>query len=690
MKHLRNLAVLVMMIVSAGTALAQKKGQENDYNLKKAYEVLREEKDVDKAMELVNKQLEATPKNANAYLLRARLYRQKEKFGNALSDINEAMKYNKPKETEVFASTLFWWKATIYYEMEDYPRAEEFYTKALAAARKDAKDNVQEISFKLGQTLFMEKKLSEADAVYRQMIKEDETDQGAIVGLARNMIEREEYQSAVDILLKGKIYDTDYCEIYRYLARAYDKMGETDKAIDAVLDYFDKDNDARTGYVVSFLKKHGTYAEAKIKVRRKSSDNKYGWDVLLTDMYEALREYEKAIDMYDMIESEYGKRDFITYYRADNYSKLGLFEQAVDEYMTLVGKGGSYDDRALVEVASTYRLMGRYGEARGCFSKVIDLYPDSAIGYYARGWCWELDGDEQKALDDYNAGIDIDKEYPYIFLMRGLYHKKRGNEEIAAPDFEYVLQVDTLAEDGSCRHYALQALGRNDEALEWMQKIIDEDPKDPGNLYDKSCLLARMGKLDESVAVLKEALELGYINFIHLEHDDDMDPIRDREDFKNLIADYSTKYAERIRIFLEKRKGDEKEGLITEVSINRHSGGTFEVPCTVNGLSLNMIFDTGASDVTISSVEANFMLKNGHLSKEDVKGKRYYQIANGDLSEGTIITLREVKVGDAVLKNVDASVVKSQKAPLLLGQSVMERFGTITIDNINQKLIIKQ
>ena len=57
--------------------------------------------------------------------------------------------------------------------------------------------------------------------------------------------------------------------------------------------------------------------------------------------------------------------------------------------------------------------------------------------------------------------------------------------------------------------------------------------------------------------------------------------------------------------------------------------------------------------------------------------------------EGTTITLHEVKIGDAVLRNVDASVVKNQQAPLLLGQSVMERFGTITIDNQNNKLIIK-
>lgn len=63
--------------------------------------------------------------------------------------------------------------------------------------------------------------------------------------------------------------------------------------------------------------------------------------------------------------------------------------------------------------------------------------------------------------------------------------------------------------------------------------------------------------------------------------------------------------------------------------------------------------------------------------------------ASGDIHEGTVITLKEVKVGDAILRNVHASVVKNQKAPLLLGQSVLEKFGTITIDNINNKLIIK-
>ena len=103
-----------------------------------------------------------------------------------------------------------------------------------------------------------------------------------------------------------------------------------------------------------------------------------------------------------------------------------------------------------------------------------------------------------------------------------------------------------------------------------------------------------------------------------------------------------------------------------------------------------MIFDTGASDVTISSVEASFMFKNGYLSDDDVKGKQHYMTASGEIHEGTVIRLKEVKIGEATLKNIEASVVHNQKAPLLLGQSALEKFGTITIDNVNTKLIIQQ
>ena len=272
--------------------------------------------------------------------------------------------------------------------------------------------------------------------------------------------------------------------------------------------------------------------------------------------------------------------------------------------------------------------------------------------------------------------------------MRGEMRLLLGDNTGATTDFEAVLQRDTVVSSNSCRQYALHFLGQDKEAEDWMEKVIALDPDESGNYYDKACLLARMGRLQESVAALRTAFEKGHRNFAHIRLDDDMDPIRELPEFKELIAEYEAIHA----VYLKDNDivvPEEREAVVTEIAVKRNPGGTFEIPCDINGLPLQMIFDTGAADVSISSVEANFMLKNGYLSEKDIKGKRYYQVANGQLSEGTVITLREVKIGDAVLHNVDASVVKNQYAPLLFGQSAMERFGTITIDNANNKLVIK-
>jgi peptidyl-prolyl cis-trans isomerase SurA len=116
--------------------------------------------------------------------------------------------------------------------------------------------------------------------------------------------------------------------------------------------------------------------------------------------------------------------------------------------------------------------------------------------------------------------------------------------------------------------------------------------------------------------------------------------------------------------------------------------GIYKIPCSINGLGLKFIFDTGASDVSISLTEALFMLKNGYLKETDIKGKVYYSIANGEIAEGTKIILQKVEVGKQVLYNVEASIVHTSKAPLLFGQSAMEKFGKFTVDYSNSNLII--
>ena len=682
----KRIAVLLTACTMALPGFSQSREDNRPYNLQKAYEVLQNDHDEDQALKLLSDQIKSTPDNVECWLLMCRIYRNQKEYGRAMSSVNEAIRVNKPKKSGFVNSTLYWWKSSVYDDMDNNEQEIEWLKKALDAARKDNKENVQNISFDLGQAYYEAKKYDESDAVYRQMVKEDETDQAAMTGLARNMIQRENYAGAVRMLDASQKYGDDYSETYRFRSEAYDKMGETDKAIDDALLWFEKDEDAYDSAIIKLMMKHRTYAIAKAKTSMKSSDSKDAWRVLLLSIYEEAGEYENAIKEYDALEEDYGKDEFIYAHRADCYNKLGLTDMALSEIEKAIELEADYSN--ICSKGGILRTAGRYAEAIEVFDQAIEVDPLYAFAYYAKGWCHELSGDDDKAMECYDLGIDLDKEYAYIYLMRGQIHLKRGDKIKADEDFNTVLQLDTVVTDGSCRQYALHFLGRDDEADEWMQKLIDDEPYDMGHYYDKACLYSRMGRTDEAVKALETALEMGYCAFPHIENDDDMDAIRGRDDFRALIVKYKEKLAARI----EKMGIDMtavKEEQITEVPITRKAGGTFNVDCSVNGLALNMIFDTGASDVSISKVEADFMLKNNYLSMSDIKGKQYYQTADGGISEGTVITLKEVRIGDAVLHNVDASVVKSQKAPLLLGESVLQKFGTFTVDNINSKLIIK-
>lgn len=109
----------------------------------------------------------------------------------------------------------------------------------------------------------------------------------------------------------------------------------------------------------------------------------------------------------------------------------------------------------------------------------------------------------------------------------------------------------------------------------------------------------------------------------------------------------------------------------------------------INGIRLRFIFDTGASSICISPAEATVLYRQGTLSKEDILNTEYFQDATGKISEGTKVNLREVKIGDMVLYNIEALVIDNVNAPLLLGQTVLERFGSIEIDNVNGQIIFK-
>lgn len=119
----------------------------------------------------------------------------------------------------------------------------------------------------------------------------------------------------------------------------------------------------------------------------------------------------------------------------------------------------------------------------------------------------------------------------------------------------------------------------------------------------------------------------------------------------------------------------------------REEGGVKYIQVNVNGVGFEMIFDTGCSDALISLAEAKYLVEKGKLTREDFLGTSQSRIADGSIVEDMVVNLKNVTIGDKVsYPDVTATVSSNIDAPLLLGNDVLNRHASVTIDNENSVL----
>lgn len=127
-----------------------------------------------------------------------------------------------------------------------------------------------------------------------------------------------------------------------------------------------------------------------------------------------------------------------------------------------------------------------------------------------------------------------------------------------------------------------------------------------------------------------------------------------------------------------------------KITIKMHEkNGVRYIPIKINGQELNFVFDTGASSICISTLEASVLYKNGTLTKKDFISTENFLDASGNINEGLKIKLRTIQIGDKIIENVEATIIKNPDAVCLLGQTALSKFGKYTIDNENNVIIFE-
>ena len=93
---------------------------------------------------------------------------------------------------------------------------------------------------------------------------------------------------------------------------------------------------------------------------------------------------------------------------------------------------------------------------------------------------------------------------------------------------------------------ALAALGEAERAKEWAQRSLLLDPDNPNLKYNLACGLIELGETDWALDLLEPVLAIAQPEGVRwFETDNSLDPIREHERFKAMLAAAEARHAEK-------------------------------------------------------------------------------------------------------------------------------------------------
>jgi hypothetical protein len=136
------------------------------------------------------------------------------------------------------------------------------------------------------------------------------------------------------------------------------------------------------------------------------------------------------------------------------------------------------------ELGHLYMDDGNLQAARSAFDKAIAARADTLDTFYRRGVCALQLGDAAAALPDLERVVLKDANYDFHRAAGLLAHAyaQTGQQEKAEALFRQVTVISTLSETYLNFADLLARQGRNAEARQWAQKVLDKEPTMPGYL----------------------------------------------------------------------------------------------------------------------------------------------------------------------------------------------------------------
>lgn len=681
MTAFRIILVLCCLLAACGAVAQTNVKRPDSYNYQSGIEAYNDGRFRD-SFDYFEKELAQNPKNGYAMLWEAYIYHASEMYGQALANTEKSLKYLPSKDKE-YVAIAYGMKGNLHLLIGDTIQAISDYDHAYKT------NKVSEYMLKKCNIYNLQGKYDEVNTILSRLLEKDKTDPVLWVYLARNETEKGNYDSAIEKCTYAITLSPNYSSAYSFRATPYIKQYKYKEAVEDVIKALSVNNDDNLAQyqMIELADKAFDLLSAGLKTQqvREGKNPMWSYNLAYFNAYKSRHaEAEQAFRKALSISQDEGEKSYLrNIYGRLSYSlnQLGKYKEALKYADEALAEDSTYT-LAYSDKADAYYSMNKTMMAIDVLTGAIKQCPDEVSFYGERARMYMYAGLLRNALDDINLAISMDSEdVTYLMSRVEIYQRMKRYEE-ALVDCQNVIRAETQQpeeiRDKQMLAYAYIRSGNRIDALNVIKSLYAVEP-DANEEYDLACMYSLLDLKEEALSHFSRALDKGYCDFVHIDKDTDLDNIRDIKSFIQFIDEYKAKSLSEYQSGSEAALEDYDEKVV-EVPFNKDAG-ICKVKCSINGLPLHFYFDTGVTDVTISNVEAQFMMKNDYLKPTDVKGSAYYSTADGNVAAGTVILLRKVDFGGLELTNVRASVVDNQQAPLLLGQSVLSRLGKVEIDN---------
>ncbi len=172
------------------------------------------------------------------------------------------------------------------------------------------------------------------------------------------------------------------------------------------------------------------------------------------------------------------------------------------------GLADSYKLAALCLVA-----VGKPREAGPYIQQAVRLMPDDAMAHYYLGLS-QLDlRQSENAVESLRRSVRLNESYPDAHVMLGLALEESAHEDQAEASYRLGVELTEklkLRRETSFVYLGrfLQARGRNEEALPFLSKATEANPRSAEAWLLMGKARLELGRLDSALAALQKAVEL--------------------------------------------------------------------------------------------------------------------------------------------------------------------------------------